>query len=446
MSKILEVVVKEDLHRHLLQIGCLPNSQYGFRPGRSTTTALAAAHGSWIKAIQEGKVLGILAFDFSAAFDTVDPTALLSKLSTRGVRGRELDWFHSYLSGGYQCVDWAGTLSEYIPVQYGVRQGSILGPLLFITLMADLPQHLDLLQDEICGYADDVCVWATGKDVDEVRAKLARIAQAFVDFAAGNALSLNESKTQLLLAGQVTKASRSAFSVRVGQAHISPGSEMELLGAKFDSKASLNPYTTSLAKSVKQRASLITRMAHHLPRGNYLRLLAQGLTYGKVSYAAAATLAPRLPGDSSPPSEASKTIQIALNDVARTLTGHKRSDHIPVSTLLHSAQLPSLNEVAVKALAIEAWKAFHSDDGPGASRNPLGTAIFDCGDESKSAFPNKNTRARSQGHIPLPLKFAAPTMVYSAAKIWNQCSSLRSARTLSAARAVAKQLAKAAPI
>ena len=84
-------------------------------------------------------MVGVLAFDVSSAFDTVDPDTLLAALASLGAKGRELQWFHSYLTGGQQCVDWSGTRSSFTPVKYRVCQGSILGPLLFITLMADLP-------------------------------------------------------------------------------------------------------------------------------------------------------------------------------------------------------------------------------------------------------------------------------------------------------------------
>ena len=443
LSKVLETVVKEDLDRHLLSINALPNSQYGFRKGRSTSTAISAAHGSWTKAVQAGKVVGILAFDFSAAFDTVDPKTLLLKLSDLGIKGKELDWFQSYLTGGQQCVDWNGTRSNYLPVKYGVRQGSILGPLLFITLMSDLPCALSLSDDENGGYADDSFLWATGKDAEAVRRTLNEKAQAFVEFAQQNGLSLNANKTQLLLAGRLSNSTRNNFSVEVGQAVIHPSSSLELLGVRFDSKLSPEVHVTALAKSIRQRASLMTRLANHLPRGHYMRLLAQGLICGKLSYGAAAAITPRLPGDTSSPSGAAKAIQVAVNDIARTLTGHKRTDHVPVPTLLSEAELPSLNQVAVRALAIETWKAYHSSDGPDRTRNPLGAAIF-C--ENPKVSNPKLTRSKTEGQVSLPLPLAASTMVYNAAKLWNQCQELRNAKTLGAAKSVAKSLAKTAPL
>ena len=68
------------------------------------------------------------------------------------------------------------------------------------------------------------------------------------------------------------------------------------------------------------------------------------------------------------------------------------------------------------------------------------------GKEAGASSNIRATRARTQGHIPLPLSYAAPTMIYSAAKLWNESQDLRSAKTLTAVKSIAKRLAKAAPI
>jgi retron-type reverse transcriptase len=95
LSKVLEVVVKEDLEAHLDNLGALPNTQHGFRQGRSCTTALATAHARWTAAGREKKVVGILAFDLTAAFDSLAKDQLLPKLAKLGVAGNALRWFNS---------------------------------------------------------------------------------------------------------------------------------------------------------------------------------------------------------------------------------------------------------------------------------------------------------------------------------------------------------------
>eukprot|EP00095_Tigriopus_kingsejongensis_P011445 maker-scaffold222_size251774-snap-gene-1.22 protein:Tk11445 transcript:maker-scaffold222_size251774-snap-gene-1.22-mRNA-1 annotation:"hypothetical protein BRAFLDRAFT_126051" len=97
-------------------------------------------------------------------------------------------------------------------------------------------------------------------------------------------------------------------------------------------------------------------------------------SWGKISYAIAATESPQLAGDSSSGSDDYKATQVALNDVARTMTGVRREDHISIPDLSRSAKLQSVNAMAVGAIAPEAWKGFRSSNGPGG-RMSLSTGL-----------------------------------------------------------------------
>jgi hypothetical protein len=158
MSKILEKLVKADLEDHLDRVNGLPGAQYGFRPKRSCTTALAHAHAGWLTGAERGQVVGIMAFYLSASFDTVAAEQLLPKLQSLGVSGRALAWFKSYLTGGSQQVSWDGTLSNLIAVRYGMRQGSILGPVLFLVLISNMANALGIGDDENVVYADNTTI------------------------------------------------------------------------------------------------------------------------------------------------------------------------------------------------------------------------------------------------------------------------------------------------
>ncbi|QQP40615.1 Hypothetical protein FKW44_014725, partial [Caligus rogercresseyi] len=122
------------------------------------------------------------------------------------------------------------------------------------------------------------------------------------------------------------------------------------------------PQNINVAKAAAKRAAIISGLAVHLPRGKYLRQLAKGLMIGKISYAAAAVTIPRF--------------DIAINDAARSIVGCRRRDHIHIGDLLERAGLPSLNEVAAKAVAMENWKCFYSNDVGGSARNPVGDFVF----------------------------------------------------------------------
>ncbi len=449
LSKVLELVVKEDLEAFLQNWGGLPNSQFGFRPKRSTTTAIAAAHGSWLHAAQLGETVAILAFDFSAAFDTVDPDILIDKLTKLGIGGRqEIDWFRSYMTGGQQSVDWDGVNSSLAEVRFGVRQGSILGPLLFLTLMADLPSTLKIEENCIIGYADDVCLWTTGKDLGQMKTRLDKLAAAFVDFAHYNALALNPDKTQLLLAGGNVTRARREITVKVDKVTISPGSSLDLLGVSFDSSLSSVPYGKTMVAAARQRAALVTRLGMHLPRGPFLRQLAQGLVLGKLGYAAAAMAPVRLlPSDPVP--EFARSIQTAINDVARSLTGSRRADRVKIPELLQKAGLTSYNNMVVRAVALEAWKAYHSCDGPNGDRNPLGLLIFGPRDSGRckvaqDAGPTGSTRAATAGKIRHHM--SRDCMVTNCVRVWNLSNDLRAASSIRSAISAARTLADQSPL
>ncbi len=94
-----------------------------------------------------------LFFDLSKAFDTIDHELLLKELEPYGIRGRALKWFQSYLKDRYQYVVYNGVKSEVKQVQCGVPQGSVLGLLLFLVYINDLPISLNKLETIL--FADD---------------------------------------------------------------------------------------------------------------------------------------------------------------------------------------------------------------------------------------------------------------------------------------------------
>ena len=127
--------------------------QFGFRKGYSTEQAILELTDTLKKAMDKKLVTCGLFLDFSKAFDTVNHNILLSKLYHYGIRGSPSKWFENYLSNRTQFVKIGNTKSNCETITCGIPQGSILGPLLFLLYIDDLPNCSNKLSFRI--FADD---------------------------------------------------------------------------------------------------------------------------------------------------------------------------------------------------------------------------------------------------------------------------------------------------
>jgi len=116
--------------------------------------------------MENGLVTGSVFLDLSKAFDTVDHQLLLKKLNSLGLDSNSMDWLKSYLSAREQVVLIGNCLSCPKPISVGVPQGSILGPLLFIIYINDLPQCLR--HCKMILYADDTLIYSSAKTAQDV--------------------------------------------------------------------------------------------------------------------------------------------------------------------------------------------------------------------------------------------------------------------------------------
>ena len=314
--------------------------------------------------------MAIAAFDFPSAFDTLGVEELVKKLPELGIGKEAVLWIRDYLSNRQQRVRYGSANSSLRDVLYGVPQGSLLGPILFTCLTADLPATLtDNCSSNNIGitlYADDTCVWSAHKDPKVAKEELELASSRLLNYVLENSLALNPAKTQLLWTCD-------SSPISIGKTVVHSQDELLLLGVRFDRKLSLKPHLRALAGSARSLLALTRRLLLHLLRGKQVQDIVGALVTGRLCYGSV-LLPPRLsPGD--PSCQLMQQIQTTINDVARLLLGVSRVDKTPVEELLERTNLPALNRAVIKTVLCEAWKCLRSCDSPDGGLNPLGKIL-----------------------------------------------------------------------
>jgi hypothetical protein len=266
ISKVFETLVNNQLTKHIESNILISDRQYGFRRTRSTTDVLACLLHRWNEALDRFGETQAVALDISKAFDRVSHPVLISKLSAFGLPPELIAWFSSFLSSRQIRVLLDGLHSEYLDINAGVPQGSVLASLAFLLHLNPI---FTVTANPVHSYADDSTLHKTFHFKTHPSSSLLEAARSdttaslnadlteLESWASDNIVSFNASKTQSIIISNrnTTPISNLTFN----GIDIQNSTSIEILGITVDSKLCMDRHIINLAKKASSKLSFLYR-------------------------------------------------------------------------------------------------------------------------------------------------------------------------------------------
>ena len=260
INKIFEKIMHKRIYGFFEHQGLIYENQFGFRKNHSTTHALIDLTEEIRQTIDKNEFACGIFIDLQKAFDTVDHKILLNKLEHYGIRGIANKWFSSYLTNRKQFVSIMGHDSTIADIEFGVPQGSVLGPLLFLIYINDL--NLAMKYSKTRHFADDTNLLIRNAHLKQLQKQLNKDLKQLCHWLKANKLSLNTSKTELILFRHPNKKINYDLKVKINGKQLLQLNSVKYLGTLLDAHLNWSAHASSLALKLNRAAGMLAKVRH----------------------------------------------------------------------------------------------------------------------------------------------------------------------------------------
>lgn len=340
LAKIFEKVIYKCMIGFVNSFSILPPCQFGFRPGHSTKDALVQLLLNIENCRGNNGSVCLVSIDFSKAFDTVCHITLLKILYSLGFRGKMYDLLNSYLSNRFFRINYRSNFSKFLPIERGVPQGSVLGPLFYSLYVHDFNK---LVSTSIVQYADDTTILIPFSNYTNLQESLDSLSTNLHNFCSDRNLKLNPDKTVIVIFGVTTVSNVNFLNHR----H-TVSSSCKILGTIVDNKLKFNLQCNAIAKNIKRSFPLLYHLRDYT-HNHLKRMLFQSFVCSHIIYCC--------PFLHMSYTNSINTIKSAYNKAFRIL--FKRPYDESLSSILHLYNLHTLVKVIHIHSAVYAHKIFH---------------------------------------------------------------------------------------
>jgi hypothetical protein len=312
-DKILEKLMHKRLYSFLTKHEILYDYQFGFRSQHSTTLAIVEIVDNIRNDLDKSNhVLGLY-LDLSKAFDCVDHAILIDKLSHYGIRGLALEWFKSYLRDCSKKTYVNNTYSNACPVNTGVPQGSVLGPILFLIYVNDIANCIN--QGKIRLFADDTNLFFSDKSIPTLQSQANSALANLYKWFSANKLTLNSDKTCYTL---FSNSNVPPIELFLNGHAIKQVSETKYLGMHLDDKLNWKCHINCINSKLSQLTGAFRYLASYIKPANAKQIYyAYVFPYIKYGIEVYGTCDPSI----------MKSLQISQNKSLKLLTNRERHMH-----------------------------------------------------------------------------------------------------------------------